>query len=71
MGQMKCDKVQASPNAIVNANDLTYTLSLFLQLSLILDILGKTKIQMKMNIYPSVQVYKCATQCLLKLNVFL
>ena len=71
MDQKKCDKVQASPNAIVNANGLTYTLSLFLQLSLILDILGKTKIQMKMNIYPSFQVYKCATQCLLKLNVFL
>ena len=71
MGQKKCDKVQTSPNAIVNANGLTYTLSLFLQLSLILDILGKTKIQMKMNIYPSFQVYKCATQCLLKLNVVL
>ena len=69
MGQKTCDKVQASPHAIVNANGLTYTLSLFLQLSLISDILGQTKIQMKMNIYPSVQVYKCTTQRLLKLNV--
>ena len=69
MGQKKCHKVQASPKAIVKPMAL-HTHSLFLQLSLVSDILGKTKIKMKMNIYPSVQVYQCATQCLLKLNVF-
>ena len=69
MGQKKCHKVRASPNAIVKPMAL-HTHSHFPQRSSFSNIHRKTKIQMKMNIYPSDKLCHCATQCLLKLNMF-